>query len=515
MISALTPLRRRPLTMTYALYAALLLWQILLPTQNLYAQRQSSQQQPSQQQPSQQQALPEQPVQEQSAQEHSLHNNPFLQNRFSAQTAAQALLTLDEAVRIALEQNYSIRIARNATTIAENNTSGLKALGAAGMLPNVNLNAGWNESRDNVRQSFFSGMTQERLGARTDRSNAAVQLSWTLFDGLLMFAQRDRFAELQKQSAIALRQAVENTIAQVMTGYYTVVEQSVLLAAQRTAMGLSRERLTIAEAKSRLGSASELDAQNARVDYNADSAAYLRQEAVLLNAKTAFIQLLGDTKRFANTTFTDAPFRTDDSIAIVQNVTLAEAQERLSTRNAALRSASMDNTLAQIAVRQAESFHLPTLNATANYNFSGLDAEAGVIQTSQSNGLNFGVTAQVNIFNGLNIQRQIENAKVTALSAELQYQDLENRLTASLQQTYRSFQNSKTLVQLERDNVRIARTVANVALEKFRLGSMSSLDLRQVQQNYIRAESRLITALADAKRAEIEITRITGDFTKE
>jgi outer membrane protein TolC len=473
MISTFNPITR------YVMLTALVLCLALLPKQELRAQKQPTQQQSS-------------------------------QNQTPPQAAAQPLLTLDEAVRIALEKNYSIRLARNASTIADNNANGLKGLGAAGMLPSVNASGSLSDSRDNVRQYFFSGTSQERTGARTDRSNASVQLTWTLFDGLQMFALRDRFTTLQKQTDMALRQSVENTIAQVMTGYFTVVEQSVLLAAQRTALGLSRERLTIAMAKANLGSSSELDAQNARVDYNADSAAYLRQEAVLLNAKTAFLQVLGDMKLY-----TDAPFRTDDSIAIVQSITLAEAQERLSTRNAALRSASMDNTLAQIAVRQAESFHYPTLSASATYSYSGLDAETGVIQTSQSNGLNVGITAQVNIFNGFNIQRQIENAQVSALSAELQYQDLETRLRSSLQQTYRSFQNSKTLVQLERDNVQIAHNAANVALEKFRLGSMSSLDLRLVQQNYILAESRLITALANAKRAEIEIRRITGDFTKE
>jgi outer membrane protein TolC len=473
MISTFTPFSR------FMILTAFVLCLALLPKQELHAQQQSAQQQLS-------------------------------QNQAPPQTASQPLLTLDEAVRIALEKNYSIRLARNAGTIADNNANGLKGLGAAGMLPSVNASGGWNESRDNVRQTLYPNTKQERTGARTDRSNASVQLTWTLFDGLQMFALRDRFTTLQKQTDMALRQSVENTIAQVMTGYFTVVEQSVLLAAQRTALGLSRERLTIAMAKANLGSSSELDAQNARVDYNADSAAYLRQEAVLLNAKTAFLQVLGDMKLY-----TDVPFRTDDSIAIVQSITLAEAQERLSTRNAALRTASMDNTLAQIAVRQAESFHYPTLSASATYSYSGLDAETGNLLASQSNGLNVGITAQVNIFNGFNIQRQIENAQVGALSAELQYQDLETRLRSSLQQTYRSFQNSKTLVQLERDNVQIAHNAANVALEKFRLGSMSSLDLRLVQQNYILAESRLITALANAKRAEIEIRRITGDFTKE
>lgn len=427
-----------------------------------------------------------------------------------SQLSALPLLSLDEALKIALEQNYGVRIARNATVIADNNAQGVKGLGAAGMLPNVNLNGGWNESRDNVRQQFFNGNTQERSGARTDRANAAVQLNWTLFDGLQMFAQRDRLNELQKQSDLALRQAIENTIAQVMTSYASAVEQYVLLSAQGKALELSRQRLVIAEAKARIGSASELDAQNARVDYNADSAAYLRQEAIVSNTKTALLQVLGNVEQYQGVNF-----RVEDSLSIGNAPRLSDVFERLAKRNAALRMASVDNSLAQIAVRQAEAFHLPTLNATVNYNFSVLDAEAGVIQTAQSNGLNFGFTAQVNIFNGFNIQRQIENARVSALTAELQYQDLENRLKSSLQQTLRVYSNSRTLVQLERDNTGIAAAAAAVALEKFRLGTMSSLDLRQVQQNYVRAESRLITALADAKRAEIEIMRLVGDLTRE
>lgn len=252
----------------FMISTAFMLCLTLLPKQELYAQQQ--------------------PTTQQKTGQSSPQNQAYLQ------TTSQQLLTLDEAIRIALEKNYSIRIARNAGTIADNNANGLKGIGAAGMLPNVNASGSWSESRDNVRQFFFNGTSQERTGARTDRANASVQLTWTLFDGLQMFALRDRFATLQQQTDMALRQSVENTIAQVMTGYFTVVEQSVLLTAQRTALGLSRERLTIAVAKANLGSSSELDAQNARVDYNADSAAYLRQEAILLNAKTAFLQVLGD-----------------------------------------------------------------------------------------------------------------------------------------------------------------------------------------------------------------------------
>jgi outer membrane protein TolC len=306
-----------------------------------------------------------------------------------------------------------------------------------------------------------------------------------------------------------VRQSLENTIAQVMAGYFTIVEQDILLNAQRTALSLSRERLNITEAQFRFGGASELDVQNARVDLNADSAAFLRQEAVLLNTKAGFVQVLGDISQFAG-----KEIRIQDSITIALKSSAKDLEERIKSGNSLLLASLIDQRIAQIAVREAESFHYPTITALVNYNFAGTESQVGIFAYNRTNGLNFGVSGQVNIFNGFNIERQIQNAKIDVMTSELEYNDLLNRINTQFQQTYRNFQNSATLVALERENVRIAKSAADVALEKFRLGGMSSLDLRLVQQNYLRAESRLITALADAKRAEIEIMRLAGDLVK-
>ncbi len=430
-----------------------------------------------------------------------------------SQSTDEPILGLEQALRLALEQNYSVRIAKNVAIIADNNAEGLRGLGAAGMLPNVNLTGAWNESLDNAEQRFLTDTTGERIlrrtGARTDRYNASVQLDWTLFNGMRMFAVRDRLTETQQRNQILTRQAIENTAAQVMASYYTVVEQDFLLRALRTALLLSRERLNITEAKYRVGSVSELDVQNAKVDYNADSSAFLRQEAILLNTKTALMQVLGDPKRFPN-----AAFSVRDSIVIALRTEFAELEGRMKSNNSLLRASLIDQHIAQIAIREAESFHYPTITALVNYNFNGTESQVGIFAYNRTNGINFGVSGQVNIFNGFNIERQVQNAKIDAITSELNYNDLQTRLTAQVQQTHRNFQNSLALTSLERDNVRIAKSASDVALEKFRLGGLSSLDLRIVQQNYIRAESRLITTLADAKRAEIELMRLAGDIVK-
>jgi outer membrane protein len=431
----------------------------------------------------------------------------------TAQQTDEPLLRLEQALQLALEQNYAVRIAKNSALIADNNAEGLRGIGAAGMLPNVNLTGAWNESLDNAEQRFLTDTTGERIlrrsGARTDRYSAVVQLDWTLFNGMRMFAVRDRLSETQQRGQILVRQAIENTIAQVMTGYFTIVEQDFLLRALGTALSLSHERLNITESKYRMGGTSELDVQNAKVDLNADSSAFLRQQATMFNTKTALVQVLGDTKRFP-----DAAFILRDSIIISLRAKLSDLEMRMKSSNSLLLASRVDQRIAQIALREAESFHYPTITALVNYNFNGNESQVGIFAYNRTNGINFGVSGQVNIFNGFNIERQVQNAKIEAITNELNYNDLETRLTTQVRQVYRTFQISLSLINVERENVRIARSAADVALEKFRLGGMSSLDLRQVQQNYLQAESRLITALAEAKRAEIELMRLVGDFVK-
>ncbi|TAE31864.1 MAG: TolC family protein [Candidatus Kapaibacterium sp.] len=438
---------------------------------------------------------------------------------FFAQSAQEntkerkGILRLEDALQLALEQNFSVRLAKNLQNAAENNNAGLRGFGAAGMLPNVNLNATWNESLDNAEQRFLTDTTGERIlrrnGARTDRYNATVQLDWTLFNGLRMFAIKERLGEQEQRTAILTRQAMENAVAQVMAGYFTIVEQETLLKAQRTALTLSQERLRIVETKNRVGGASELDVQNALVDVNADSAAFMRQEAQVLNSKVALMQVLGNT-----TQFPPSAMQIQDSIVVKMASSLEELESRVKAHNSLLLASVIDQRIAALALKEAESFHYPTLTALVNYNFAGTESQVGIFAYNRTNGINFGVAGQVNIFNGFNIERQIQNAKIDQISAELQYGDIHNRITAQLHQTFRNFQNSMALIGLERDNVRLARSASSIALERFRLGGLSSLDLRQVQQNYLRAESRLITALADAKRAEIELMRLSGELVR-
>lgn len=422
------------------------------------------------------------------------------------------VLTLSSALQQALENNFDIKIARNLVLQAEHNAEGLYGFGNAGMLPNLNINASFIESRSNVFQRRSDTQAERDVpGIIADRFNAAAQLDWTLFNGLRMFATLDRLKELNERSKLALRQSIENTTAQVMMAYYAIVQQQTQYRALRTVLERSRERLTIAQAKEGIGAGSQLEVMRAKVDLNADSAALLRQGVVVRNAKAALHVLL--TKK-ADDTAVDA-MSVQDSLVINTALLRTSYKDLLAQAersNSLLRDLKAAEQVASAAAREAESVYFPTINLTAGYNFVNIQDQASIFSINRFYGLSYGLTAQWTLFNGFNNDRQAQNARLDVGTAQLQYNDALTSLDGSLAQAFRTFRNSVELVKLEEENLGIAQETVRIGLERFRLGALTSLDLREIQLNALAAETRLVQARFEAKAAEIEIMRLTGQL---
>ena len=130
----------------------------------------------------------------------------------------QDRLTLKEAIGIGLENNFNLRVFENRLQIAENNRS----LGNAGFLPSLELTGMRSES---VEDSEFETGTERQTttGARSTTTSAAVNLDWTLFDGLQMFRSYDLLGELEKVSDRERRFQMENLVSNITASYYDIV----------------------------------------------------------------------------------------------------------------------------------------------------------------------------------------------------------------------------------------------------------------------------------------------------
>jgi len=420
--------------------------------------------------------------------------------RAAAQEAAPGdTLRLVEVVRVALARNYQVQIARNDVDIAANDY----AVGNADFLPTLSLGGGYNGTISNTRQQFIGREAEEIVGARSTRYTADSQLEWTLFDGLGRFATYNRLEAQLGEQQTDTDALIESVLADVVETYYDVARQQQQLQVLQEAVDISEERLRIAELRREVGSASDLEVRQAQVDLNADRAAALRQEVALTNTKATLNRLLA--RRGASTTF-DVADRIDVERGLSQDALLAAAEQQ----NPTLRRARRAVRVAEWERQEVRSERLPTLDASLGYGYARSESESGFLQSSRSYDLTYGLTLSFDVFDGLNRRRRLENATVRRRTAELLVEDVRTQIQADLTSTYASYQNRLDLVALEQENLDAVAANVDIALERFELGEITSVELREVQEQFIQAESRLLTAQFEAKQAEVTLLQLGG-----
>ena len=416
---------------------------------------------------------------------------------------SQEPLTLDQAVSQALQNNFGIRIARNDAVIDENNAS----WGNAGLLPQLTAAASTTHSVNNSKQTYVTGNIIDRTNAVSDAKNLGVNLNWTLFDGLAMFANLQKLRAYRDMGELAARQAVEEALSQVIIAYVDIVQQKQKQRSLQEATAISEQRLKLSEAKYRMGAESKFDLLSARVDLNQDRSGLLSQEAVLNRAKTLLNELLG---RDVNAVFDVA-----DSISFRERLTLPNLRASLLQNNAELLWHRKNLRASALETAATWGPRLPRVGVTAGYTITRSESQSGMVLTNKTHGFSYGLNASYTLFDGFNIHRKWQNARITERGNELRIADRQNQLEADLVRVFQQYTTNLTLIEMETENVGVARENVTVSIEKYRLGSITALQMRDIQIKYLDALGRLISAQYLAKSAETELLTLSGGLIKD
>lgn len=301
---------------------------------------------------------------------------------------------------------------------------------------------------------------------------------------------------------------MEATVASIATSYYDVIRQLQRLIAFSQALDISRERLELARANYEVGTRSKVDFLSAQVDYNTDSAALISQEQALRNAKILMNTLL------VRDPLTE--FAVRDTIIARPNLQLAPLQQSLNSNNPLLIAAVLNRSIADINIRLANAQQLPLVTAQTGYNYQFQDNQGGFgVATGRTSALTYNITATIPIFNGYNLKRQIQNARINTIIAQNQENNQRLQLQLAMAQTYQAYENSLRLLNLEVLNNQLANQNVEIAYDRYRIGNSTFVEFRDVQRNAINAQTRLIEAEFSAKAAEIELLRLSSTITQE
>lgn len=411
---------------------------------------------------------------------------------------AQNTLSVDEAIQIALENNYGIKIARTSADIASTN----RTLGNSGFLPSISASGTRTERFNETIETETEVSSSLIEDATTTITNANVSLNWTIFDGLQMFATWDKLGEIEKRSRDELRLQMESTVSDIVLLYYNIVSLKDQVGILENSVEVSLERVEIVETELDLGSSSKFDLLQAKSDLNADRAAVLREANRLTEAKILLNEVMG---RDAKT-----EFDVEDPILINRLLDEQTLMQNVLSENTELTLVRSEETIAEQEVREIRGERFPELVLNSGYSFNRNESTGGFTTFFETSGLSVGLTARINLFNGFDTNRRINVAKLNVKSAQYQREELRQQLLSNFSIVYQTYLNSIDLVDLEEENLENAEETLDIALERFRLGTISAIEFRESQRTFLSAESRLIQAKFEAKQSETELLRLSG-----
>lgn len=414
---------------------------------------------------------------------------------------SQEVLTLEDAVKIALENNYEIKIAENNGKINKTNVS----IGNAGILPKVTATVVDNNGIQNLSQTRSDGSVNALDNAKNNSLNYGVGLDWTVFDGFKMFAKHDQLKALQQLGETQLKQTIITKISDVMTIYYDLVQQQHQLNALDTTIVISKQRLTLAQNRFTIGKASKLEVLNAQVDLNADTTTLLRQKELFANTKIALNQQLArDTK---------LDFKVMPEIKIDSQLLLPKLTELAVKQNAELEKLIINKRITELQLKQVKSNRYPMIKVNTGYNFLETQSDLGFTTQTSSRGLNYGFTASLNLFDGSNQNRAEKVAKLEIENSQIAIEQQNKILESELNSAFQTYLTNTELIQIEEKNEAIAKQNLDITLAKFRIGTITSFEFRTAQLNYINAKVRNTFTQYQAKLSEIALKELAGNLS--
>ena len=411
---------------------------------------------------------------------------------------AQKAITVDDAISIALKNNFDILVSRNDADVAKvNNTAG-----NAGMLPTVAITGTGNYGLNNTTQKLSSGTENNYNSVSTTALSAGAQLNWNLFDGGKMFVAKNKLNEIQALGEIQYKDKVMRTLFEVIAAYYDVVKQKQQLNSINEALNYNRDRVTIAQAGFNAGSMLKSDLLQARMDLNLTTESRINQQFAIEAGLKYLNQLLGKSA--------EEQLSIADSIPLNYTPDKADLFQKLNSSNTSILSFQKQIDIAQLALKESRTAYLPTFSLKAGYYASQTVNSAGSTLRNSSLGPQIGGTLVVPIYSAGENKRKENVARIQAKTAEYDFQNIKLQVNTQLQNTLTEFENQQELLKIETENNELAKENLQISIDRLKHGQTTSLEVRRAQDDYVQSSTRLINFRYALKLAETKLKQMVS-----
>ena len=411
---------------------------------------------------------------------------------------AQKALTLDDAMKIALKNNFDILVAGNDASIDKvNNTAG-----NAGMLPTVAVTGSGNYGLSDTKTKTAPNTFTNYSGLSGTTFSASAQLNWTLFDGGKMFVTKSKLGEIQALGEIQFKDKVLQTLFNVIAAYYDVVRQKQQLNSINETLNYNKDRVVISQTGYNAGSLLKSDLLQAKIDLNVNTETAISQQFTIDAALKNLNQLLGGNL--------NETFDVNDSITLNYAPDKADLLKKINNSNTSILAFQKQIDIAQLALKESHSLYLPTLNFRAGYYASQTVNSAGSTLSSSAIGPQVGGTLAIPVYSAGETKRKETVAKIQAQSAEYDYQNVKLQVNTELLNTLTDFENQQKLLKIETENNVLAKENIQISLERLKHGQATSLEVHLAQEDYVQSSTRLINFRYNLKIAETKLKQLVS-----
>lgn len=419
---------------------------------------------------------------------------------FSDQVIGQQLLSKEAAVKIALEKNYDIQVAKNNTRSAANNAS----IYNSGYLPAVTASGGGNYNNRDTEFEFTDGRVISVNNAENKSYNASLALNYTIFDGFGRAYTYKRLKENYNVSEIQVRQVIENAIISLFTGYYQVARLTENADNLEKTLEISQRRRQKAIYDFDFGKGTRLNVLNAEVDVSNDSINLLNIKQQLENAVRDLNITLGQD--------VEQSFQVDTHVVYATELVREGVLNDALSQNVGMLLAEKNIVLSQHNQKVQRAGWLPRLQANGSYdwNRSNNGVSANQITRQTISGLSAGMTLTWNIFDGGATKTRLQNAKIDIANQSLLKEQQEQQLKRDVFNQWGTYQNALTVLKVRDQNVKTNQQNFKRTKEQYNLGQVTSIEFRQAQINLLNAEMSWNQAKYDAKLAELRLLQLQG-----
>lgn len=418
---------------------------------------------------------------------------------FSSVSAFSQLLTLQDAINIALKKSLNIQLLRNNVEIGHINNN----IGIAGGLPRISASGSDIEQTTNVHQQLNSGTNIKRNGAVGNNLATDVAAGMLLYNGSRVIATKHRLEQLELQSQQYLNAQVQNTMASVMTSYFDIVRQQAYTKTLEKSIDVAQKQLDIVKVQQSVGMANNADLFQSQINLN--NLLQLRQAQLLIidQAKTGLLLLLNLKP--------DSLINIQDTIVVDSSLILGNILDNLN-RNADILAADNQIKINEFIVKETAAQRYPSLQASAGYNFNHSQTTAGNVLLNQSSGPFVGLSIGIPIYNGSVYRRQQKIAEINVQNANLQKDIVIRNYSALAVQTYQAYISSLQQLDSQRVNVELAQKYIDLELYRFQLHAATIVELTQAQQSFQQAAYAYTNLSFAAKSSEIELKRLINQI---